>query len=166
MNGFQRLEEKASKLFNLSITKTDGLSPNQFHGVPMNDIPTVEDLLTINILLYDIDIMDGNITGELRRRSVEKYEKTVRMLRYNNYLCFVSNNNAVFQAFRGPNCDIFFSRAFNLERDLTTCRERVTNVYPRNVFQIREALFEKSDSFSIKYTSEEKTLQKFSSIRI
>ena len=30
------------------------------------------------------------------------------------------------------------------------------NVYPRNVYQIRETLFEKLDSFGIKYTSEQK----------
>ena len=29
------------------------------------------------------------------------------------------------------------------------------NIYPRNVYQIREALFDKLDSFSIKYTSEQ-----------
>ena len=57
----------------------DGLSPNHFQGVHMNDIATVEDLLTRNILLYDIDIMDGNIVGELARQSVQKYEKTVRL---------------------------------------------------------------------------------------
>ena len=47
----------------------------------MNDIPTVEDLATLNILLYDIDIADGNIVGEHARRSVQKYENTVRLLR-------------------------------------------------------------------------------------
>ena len=85
----------------------DGLSPNQFQGVHMNDIPTVEDLLTLNILLYDIDIVDGNIVGEVARRSVQKYENTVRLLRYNNHICYVSNINAVFQAFRCPICDTF-----------------------------------------------------------
>ena len=29
----------------------------------MNDIPTVEDLLTLNMVLYDIDVVDGNIIG-------------------------------------------------------------------------------------------------------
>ena len=58
----------------------DGLSPNQFQGVPMNDIPNVEDLLTLNILLYDIDIVDGNIVRELARQSVQKYENTARLL--------------------------------------------------------------------------------------
>ena len=68
----------------------------------------------------------------------------------------MSNINAVFQAFRCPNCDTFFGRAFNLERHLTTCSERVKNVYPRNVYQIRETLFDKLDSLGINYTSEQK----------
>ena len=42
----------------------DGVRPNQLKGVHINDIPIVEDLLTLNILLYDVDIVDGNVTGE------------------------------------------------------------------------------------------------------
>ena len=129
MHGKERLEEKTSKLFTSFINKMDGLSPNQFHAVHMNDIPTIEDLLTLNFLLYDNDIVDDNIIGELARRNVRKYNNTVRLLRYNNHICYVSNIKAVFQAFCCPNCDIFFSRAFNLERHLTTCSERVKNVY-------------------------------------
>ena len=67
LHGTQRLEEETSKFFDFFINKMDGLSPNQFQGVHMNDIPIVEDLLTLNILLYDIDMVDGNIVGELAR---------------------------------------------------------------------------------------------------
>ena len=52
------------------------------------------------------------------------------------HICYVSNINAVFQAFRCPNCG-----------------------YPRNVSQIRETLFDKLDSFGIKYTSEQKLFE-------
>ena len=155
-HGTQRLEEETSKLFNLFINKMDGLSADQFQGVHMNDIPIVEDLLTLNIHLYDIDIVDGNIVGELARRSVQKYESTVRLLRYNNHICYMNNINADFQSYRCPSCDTSFNRTFNLERHLTTCSERVKNVYRRNVYQIRETLFDKLDSFGIKYTSEQK----------
>ena len=85
----------------------DARSPNQFQGVHMNDIPFVEDLLTLNILLYDIDIVDENNIGESARRSVQKYDNTVQLLRYNNHICYVNNINAVFQSFRCPNCDTF-----------------------------------------------------------
>ena len=77
-------------------------------------------------------------------------------MRYNNHICYISNINAVFQAFSFPYCDTFFSRAFNLERHLTTCSERVINIYPRNLCQIRETLFDKLDPFGIKYTSQQK----------
>ena len=149
LHGNQRLEEETSKTFNLFINKMDGLSPNQFQGVHMNDIPTVEDLVALNILLYDVDIVDGNIVGELVRRSVQNYENTVRLLTYNNHICYVNNIIAVFQPSRCPNCDTFFNRTFNLEQNLTTCSERVKNVYPRNVYQIRKTLFDKLDSFGI-----------------
>ena len=85
----------------------DGPSPNQFQAVHMNDIPSVEDLLTLNILLYDIVIVDANIVGEFSRRDVQKYENTVRLLRYNNHICYVNNINAVFQSFRCTNSDTF-----------------------------------------------------------
>ena len=107
LHGNQRLKDETSKVFNSFIKEMDGLSPNQFKGVHMNDIPIVEDLLTLNILLYDIDIVDGDIIGELARRSVRKYYNTVGLLRFNNHICYVSNINAVFQSFRCPNFDTF-----------------------------------------------------------
>ena len=107
-------------------------------------------------MLYGIDIVSGNIFGKLARRSVQKYDNTVRLFRHNVHICYVSNINAVFQSFRCPNYDIFFSRTFNFERPLTTCSKRVENVYPRNVRQIRETLFDKLDSFGIKFTSQQK----------
>ena len=140
----------------------NGLSPNQFQGVHMNDFPIVEDLLILNILLNDIDFVDENIIGELARRSVQKYGNTVRLLRYNNYISYVNNINAVFQTLRCPNCDTFFNKTFNLERHLTTCIKRVKNVYPRNVYQIPETLCDKLDSFGIKYTSQQFFFQNIS----
>ena len=133
----------------------DRLSADQVEEIHMNDILFVEDLLTLNILLYDIDFVDGNIIGELARQIVQKYENTVRLLRYDNHICYVNNINAVFQYFRCPNSDTFFNRTFNLERHLTTCSERVKNVYPMKVYQTQEALFDKLDSFGIEYTNEQ-----------
>ena len=42
-----------------------------------------------------------------------------------------------------------------MERHLATCNEGVKIVYPRNVYRIRATLFDKLDSFSVKYTSEQ-----------
>ena len=119
--GNQRLEEQTSKLFILFINKMDRLSADHFQGVHLNDNPFVEDQLTLNIVLYDIGIVDGNVIGELARRSVQKFENTLRLPRYNNQICYVNNFNAVFQYFCCPNCDTFFNRTIILEQLLTTC---------------------------------------------
>ena len=155
MHGNQQLGEEFLKLLNLFINKMDGLNTNQFQGVHMNNFPTVEDLLTLNMLLYDTDIVDRNIVGELARRSVQKYENTVRLLRYSNHICYVNNINAVFQYFRCPIFDTFFNRTFNLERHLATCSERVKKVHPKNVYQTQKTLFDKLDSFGIEYFNEQ-----------
>ena len=67
LHGNQQLEEKTSKISKSILNKMDGLSPNQFKGVHRHDISIVEYLLTLNILLYDRDIVDRNIIGELAR---------------------------------------------------------------------------------------------------
>ena len=160
LQGNQRLEEETSKLIDLFINKMYGLSVDQFQVNHMNEVPIVDDLLTLNILLYDIHIVDGNIIGELARRSMQRYDNTVRLLRYKNHICYVSNINVVFQLFRCPNCDTLFSKTFSLEQHSTNCSERIKNVYPRNVYQIRETLIDKMNSFGIKYTSEQKLFKK------
>ena len=46
----------------------------------MNDIPSVEDIVGINIFIYDIDLDDGAMFGEFARRSIKKYEKNVQLI--------------------------------------------------------------------------------------
>ena len=80
------------------------------------NIPKVEHLLQLNIFFYDIDYVDGELSGELCRRSIQKYERSVTLLRYNNHSCYVNNINALFKTFRCTTCDTFFSITGNLER--------------------------------------------------
>ena len=42
-----------------------------------------------------------------------------------------------------------------MERHLITCSERVKHIYPKNVYQLRETLFEKLDSFIIPYREDQ-----------
>ena len=81
----------------------------------MKDIFFVEELLTLNVLLYDVGIVDGTIIGELARRSMQRYEKTVRQLRFDNHFCYMSKIDAVLRPFCSSECDTFFNRSFNLE---------------------------------------------------
>ena len=137
----------------------DALSADQSQGVHLNDIRYVEDLLTLNIVLYDINIVDGNIIGAFARRSVHKYENTVQLLRYNNHICYVNNIIAFFQNFRCLNRDTFFNRAFNLEGNLTTCSERV-KLSIRGTYIESEKLSSTSWSLSVSSTRVNKNFSK------
>ena len=74
----------------------DGLNANQFQGNHMNDKPFLEDLVTLSILLFNFNNVDGNIIGELGRRGVQRDENTVRHMKYNKHICYVSKFNAAF----------------------------------------------------------------------
>ena len=122
----------------------------------MDDIPSVEDIVGINIFIYDIDLIDGAKVGELARRSIKKSEKNVQLIRYNSHICYVDSINALFNAFHCPTCDTYFQKTGNLERHLVRSSERVKHIYPKNVYPLREALFDKLDSFGIQYTDDQK----------
>ena len=154
--GNERLEEETSKIFNRFLNNCGEGDPSKFQGVHMTDIPKAEDLMQLNVFLYDIDFVDGELIGELCRRSIQKFEKSVNLLRYNNHICYVNNINALFKAFRCTTCDTFFSKTGNLERHLVTCSDRVKHVYPKNVYELRETLFEKLDAFNIPHKNEQK----------
>ena len=158
--GNERLEEETTKIFNLFLNNCGEGDPSKFEGVHMTDIPKVEELMQLNIFLYDIDFVDGELIGELCRRSIQKYEKSVKLLRYNNHICYVNNINALFKAFRCITCDTFFAKTGNLERHLVTCSARVKHIYPKNVYELRKTLFEKLDAFKIPYKIEQKLFKK------
>ena len=121
----------------------------------MDDIPSVEGIVGINISIYDFDLIDSAVVGELAQRSIKKYEKSVQLIQYNSHIYYVDNIYALFKAFRCPTCDTFFQKTGNLERHLVRCSERVKHIYPKSVHQLRETLFDKLDSFDIQNTDDQ-----------
>ena len=156
LHGNERLEEETSKSLNLFLVNSTNPDPSKFQGVCMDDIPSVEGIVGINIFINDIDLIDGAMVGELARRSIKKFENIVQLIRYNMHICYVENINALFKAFRCSTCDTYFQKTGNLERHLVRCSERLKHIYPKNVYQLQETLFDKLDSFDIQYTDYQK----------
>ena len=154
LHGTTILETSTSKIFNDFLEKS-GCDPKQFRGVSMDNLPVVEDVVEKNIFIYDINIEDGDFVGELARRSIGKYENTVKLLRYNNHIIYVNNIDNFFKCFRCPTCDTFFHKADHFNKHLLRCKDRIKNIYPKNVYTLRETLFEKLDGFNIEYTKEQ-----------
>ena len=62
----------------------------------MTDIQKVEEMLQLDIFLYDIDFVDGELIGKLARRSIQKFGNSVKLLRFNNQIFYVSDRNSFF----------------------------------------------------------------------
>ena len=100
----------------------------------------MEDLVQVNVFLYNIDFADGAENEELARGSVVKHPNTIRRLRYNSHNCYVSDINVLFKEYCSPSRYTFLNRAPDLELHLTTCRERVKYVNLKNVNKFRGKL--------------------------
>ena len=106
--------------------------------------------------MYDIDLIDVAIVAELAGRSIKKHEKKVQLIQYNSRICYVDKMHALFKAFRCPTCDTQFQKTGSLERHLVRCSERLKHIYPKNVYQFQETLFDELDSFDIQCTDDQK----------
>ena len=91
----------------------------------MESIVRVEAFDRVDFFLYDFDISNGSMIGELARRSVGKHSNTVRLLRYIRHICYVFDINALFKAYRCPSCHDFIKTVQYQDRHLTTCKERL-----------------------------------------
>ena len=143
--GNEKLEEEASKIFNLFLNNSEEGDVSKFEGAHSNDISKIQDLLQLNIFLSDIDFVDEEMIGELCRGRIQKYEKSLKL---NNHICYVNSIDELFKAFRCTTCDTFFSKTGILERHLVSCSNRVKDMYPKDGYELRETLFEKLDAFN------------------
>ena len=135
LHGTNSLGTSTSKIFNDFLEKS-GCDPKQFCGVSMDNRPIVEDVVGKSIFIYDIDIENGDFVGELARRSSGKYKKTLKLLRYNNHIAYNINIDNFFKCFRCPTCDTIFHKADHFNRHLLCCKDRIKNIYPKNVFTL------------------------------
>ena len=130
--GSSELETNAKHL-SIAFLHESGHDAINFRGVPIDHLVFVENAIKYNIIIYDIDIVDGDFVGELARRSVEMYEKNINLLRYNKHICYVDDIYTLFKRFRCPSCDTFTQKAGYFNRDVKKCKDRVQHINPMSV---------------------------------
>ena len=133
LHGNDKLEEETAKILKLFPAKSEERDLSNIHGFQKNHIPNVADNLQLNIFLYYRDFVDGEFIGQLARTSIQKKDKSVKLLRYSNHIRYVSNINALFKDFRCSVCDILFQNYqsrktfgyFQLTREIYINEERL-----------------------------------------
>ena len=64
--------------------------------------------------------------------------------------------NPYFKRFRCPSCDTIIKHAGQFNRHVKSCKDRVQHIYLKNVFTLRETLFDQLDGFGIFYNDDQK----------
>ena len=116
----------------------------------------VVDIIPSETFLYDIDVVDESMIGELGTRSMWNHSNFGRILRYIVHNCCVSNFNDILKAYPYPNCNQVIKKAGNMERHLAACKERPEYGFPKSVYQLRETLFYDIGSIGIPYFEDQK----------
>ena len=98
--------------------------------------------------------MAGKPLGDLAGQFMQKYGKSVQVLRYAYHICHDTEKHAVFTAFCCALSYTIFNRTAFLERNLTDCSGPVTYAYRRKFYQKREKLIDRLDSYGTEYTKE------------
>ena len=126
------------------------------HLHTVEDLHVVEEIVQRNIFIYDFDFQEGEYVGELARRSIGRFDKTVKLLRFNNHIIHTNDFDSFFKCFRCPSCDTLFNKSDNFNKHLLRCKDRVKHIYPKNVYELREILFEKLEGFSLPVSQDNK----------
>ena len=85
MHGNDKLEAETAKILNLFLAKSEEGDPSNIQGFQKNHIPNVADNLQLNIFLYYRDFVDGEFIGQLARMSIQKNDKSIKLLRYSDH---------------------------------------------------------------------------------
>ena len=109
MNGHKDFDSHTSRYFIEFISKS-AYDPKNFRGVSVEDLPVVEEILQRNIFIYYFDIQEREYVGKPARRSIGRFNQTVKLLRLNNHIIHTNDIEGFFECFRCPSCDTFFDK--------------------------------------------------------
>ena len=142
------LEAKTSEIFSQYLTARS-LDARNFRGVRLSDIHMVEDIFTLNIVVYGADYVQNRVRGELIHRSRGIYESTVSFIRYDRHMCYVRDIAKVFHSHICPHCTDLFRTTQHLNRHVLVCGKRDKDLYPGGPYVLSRTIFEKLEEEGI-----------------
>ena len=130
MNGHKDLDSHTSRYFTEFITKSVH-DPKNFHGVSVEDLPVVEEIVQRSIFMYDFDIQEKEYIGELEQRRIRRFDKTVKLLRLNIHINRTNGIDSFFKYYGCPGCDAFFKKSNKFNKNLLRCKDRVGHFFSK-----------------------------------
>ena len=86
LNGQKERDYLPSRKFTEFLSKP-GHDPKNFRGVCIKDLP------------HDFDVHEGNYVGELAHQSIGRFDKTFRLMQFNNHSFHTNRTESLFKFF-------------------------------------------------------------------
>ena len=116
----------------------------------------------MKFFVHDLDIFKNEKVAGLAQQSLQRYDSTLSLLRYNNHIRYLTDIKKVFIAFQCTNCDRFICRSPNLNRHITCCEDKIKNIYWKSFYRLKETIFDEIKYFEIPIARDKFHITKFS----
>ena len=126
------VDRNPTTTFEAAVKKTFkdiiGGNPLSFKGVMLEDLPTLENKLQMNVNVFELKRQEGEpIVGRVVQRSFHKYKDTMNLNVYGDHFSLITNLDRYCQSFECPCCHKLWKQLFRLNRHMKGC----TNVTKR-----------------------------------
>ena len=145
-NGYHNLEEQTANLFHRYVEHSK-MDVAEFQGVTLESVNDIEELTELNINIYDMELDNEKLIVVLSHRSINEYSKSIKLLRYQNHICYTKDINAVFNPFHCDNCNNCFQSiqsGVDIYQFVIFCKRKK---YPSSAYLLKETVLEKVSQF-------------------
>ena len=120
--------------------------PEEFEGITLEDLPSVEKALKINLYVVNRD-RDGNKI--VIYRSMRHHDETINLNQHGNHLSFINNLKIFGRKFLCETCGRHWKTAYLLHRHQPVCHTEPSFKYPGGFHRRPQTMFEKFRSFGL-----------------
>ena len=153
-----------STLTLLDTLQNSSYDPKNFCGASVVDLPDVDESVQRNLYIR-FRYPRRRLCRRTSSTNLGRFDKTVKLLRFNNHILHTNDIDSFFKCFRCPRCDTFFKRSEFPNKHLLRYKDRVKQIYPKNVYKFRETLFEKLEGLNFPVSEDNKLLNNLSNFQ-
>jgi len=126
------------------------ISEDQFQGVTVDDLPSIERLFTISINVYCLEKAACETIAKLHYRSSSNFKEHLNLHLYENHFSWIKNIRLYTKSYKCEYCSKLMNSANVIKRHSLSCSSATKFVYPSGIATTSKTIFEKLNEYGIK----------------
>ena len=150
-HNLSKVSEKLTKFLFQKYCNHFDICPSNFKGVFLEELDYLENLLQINIFIYELQSVESSDiqNAVLIKRSRKLFSENVCLNLCKNHFSFIVDFSLYSRLYECGKCGKLWPRKWDLERHEKTCDQNVKRKYPGKAFRCSKTVFEDLDDLGI-----------------